>query len=372
MRIAYFVHDLSDAAVHRRVRMLVAGGAHVKLVGFRRSAERVCSVQGSPAFDLGRTEDGKLARRVLSVGRALAKLDRIAEHVRGANAVLARNVETLVLAARARNVYAPKARLVYECLDIHRMLLSGRSPGKLMRVLESRLWRDVDLLLTSSPAFIDNYFAMRNFPSPIKVIANKVLMLDDQQPAVHQARKRGPPWRIGWFGMIRCRKSLELLSAITRNADGAVEVIIRGRPTEAVFPDFAGMIADLPYILFRGPYRSVDLPAMYGDVHLCWAIDYYEQGQNSAWLLPNRLYEGLINGAVPIALSEVETGQWLISRKVGMVLNEPLEQCLGEALAGLSDDRYGELAGAVSAIPRAELVTDQAECRELVNALCAP
>jgi hypothetical protein len=132
------------------------------------------------------------------------------------------------------------------------------------------------------------------------------------------------------------------------------------------------MAADLPYVLFQGPYRSVDLPAIYGEVHFCWAIDYYEQGQNSAWLLPNRLYEGLLNGAVPIALAEVETGQWLIRRKVGMVLNEPLDQRLGDALAGLSDDRYRELAGAVGALPRAELATDEAECRELVNALCAP
>jgi hypothetical protein len=111
---------------------------------------------------------------------------------------------------------------------------------------------------------------------------------------------------------------------------------------------------------------------MYGNVHFCWTIDYYEQGKNSAWLLPNRLYEGLFNGAVPIALAGVETAQWLIRRKVGMVLNEPLDQRLGDALAGLSDDRYNEFAEAVSAIPRAELNTDEAECRELVNALCAP
>ena len=39
MRIAYFVHDLSDPAVGRRVRMLRTGGAEVTVLGFRR-AER--------------------------------------------------------------------------------------------------------------------------------------------------------------------------------------------------------------------------------------------------------------------------------------------------------------------------------------------
>ena len=61
-------------------------------------------------------------------------------------------------AIRARKRYAPQAAVVYECLDIHRMLLSNGLHGRLFRSLESKLWRDVDLLLTSSPAFIRNYF----------------------------------------------------------------------------------------------------------------------------------------------------------------------------------------------------------------------
>ena len=36
MKIAYFVHDLSDAAVAKRVGMLRDAGAEVALFGFRR------------------------------------------------------------------------------------------------------------------------------------------------------------------------------------------------------------------------------------------------------------------------------------------------------------------------------------------------
>ena len=72
----------------------------------------------------------------------------------------------LLLASRARKRYAPAARLVYECLDIHRLLLSTRFDGALLRFLETRLWDEVDLLLTSSPAFVRNYFAPRRFCGP--------------------------------------------------------------------------------------------------------------------------------------------------------------------------------------------------------------
>jgi len=44
--------------------------------------------------------------------------------LREANVFLARNLEILVLAVRARRLYAQEAAVVYECLDIHRMLLS--------------------------------------------------------------------------------------------------------------------------------------------------------------------------------------------------------------------------------------------------------
>lgn len=203
-KIVYFAHDLSDRAVHRRVRMLVAGGAAVTPIGFRRSAEAPKAVEGLHPIDLGQTADGMLGRRMLSVVGALVRLGGMAEHIRHANVILARNLEMLVPAIRARKRYAPQATVVYECLDIHRMLLSNRLHGRLLRLLESKLWRDVDLLLTSSPAFVRNYFVPRGFPSPIRLVENKVLMIGERETGAPSVRPPpGPPWRIGWFGMIR-------------------------------------------------------------------------------------------------------------------------------------------------------------------------
>ena len=77
-KIAYFAHDLSDPTVHRRVRMLAYGGAIVTPIGFRRSVEAPTAGGDIRAVDLGRTWDGVLARRVLSVAELLVKLDGIA------------------------------------------------------------------------------------------------------------------------------------------------------------------------------------------------------------------------------------------------------------------------------------------------------
>jgi len=225
--------------------------------------------------------------------------------------ILARNLEMLVLATRARKRHAPAATVVYECLDIHRMLLSNSPGGGLLRLLETKLCQEVDLLLTSSPAFVRNYFTPRGFLAPIRLVENKVLVLSDTASRTTPRRPPpGPPWRIGWFGVIRCRKSLDILSSVARAAWGDVEVVIRGRPSGATFPDFEAAIANRPHIRYAGPYRNPDdLPDIYGDVHFNWAVDYYESGQNSSWLLPNRIYEGSFHGTIPIALKGVETGR---------------------------------------------------------------
>jgi succinoglycan biosynthesis protein ExoL len=288
--------------------------------------------------------------------------------------VIARNLEMLAIASKARSRYAPSARLVYECLDIHRLLLSRDVLGGFLRAIEMRLWRGVDLLLTSSPAFIAKYFEPRGFPAPIRLVENKLALLDGAEERESSSRPPpGPPWRIGWFGAIRCRKSLQILSELARTLGGEVEIVIRGRPSEAVFPNFAADVAGLPHLHYGGLYRNPDdLPLIYGTVHFNWAIDYYESGQNSTWLLPNRLYEGTYYGAVPIALTGVATGEWLIKRSLGVVLDDPIHRALTDFFLTLDRGVYGKLVGALQSVPRTRFASDRADCLDLVQSLCQP
>jgi succinoglycan biosynthesis protein ExoL len=370
-KVAFFVHDLLDAAVHRRLRMLRAGGSAVTLMGFKRNTAQTVTVEGVRAVELGRTEDGMLLRRVMSIVAAVANLKRIAQHVRGADVVLARNLEMLLIAAIARKRFAPHARLVYECLDIHGLLVSNHFAGKILRFIESRLWRGVDLLLTSSPAFVRHYFVPRGFPAEIKVVENKVLSLAGAElPAPSAQRTIGPPWRIGWFGVIRCRKSLDILSSIAAATDGAVEVVIRGRPSDKTFLDLEAAIATRSHVKYLGPYRNPeDLREIYRDVHFIWSVDYYESGRNSAWLLPNRIYEGIAYGAVPIGLAGIETGDWLYARSVGVVLGEPLCDQLVSFFRSLDPPAYASLVRAVSGLPRKFVISDDLDCSDLVRSL---
>ncbi|WP_395331149.1 hypothetical protein WBP06_01505 [Novosphingobium sp. BL-8H] len=361
---AYIVHDLADAAVRRRIGLLRSAGAAIRLAGFHRTERAPAEVEGLVPQPLGHTRDGALLARIVTVARQWLAPARLRRVTGGAQVIVARNLETLVLAARLRQ---RGQRLVYECLDIHRLLLGAGLASHLLRMVETWAMRHVDLVVVSAPAFRDRYFReRRGWKGPIALVENLVPatgMPPEARPPLPDPSP-APPWRIGWFGMLRCRRSLDMLCTLAKAHPGMVEVLIAGRPSPDIFPDLAAEIAAAPGVTFVGAYSAEDLPQLYGQVHFAWAIDYFEEGLNSAWLLPNRLYESLAHGAVPIALAQVATGEWLESHGAGMLTTAP-ERQLPDMFAMLSPEILARLRQASARIPATAVVMDAAQARAI-------
>ena len=121
-------------------------------------------------------------------------------------------------------------------------------PGRILRTVENWLLRRCRLLIVSSPAFVSEYFTPTHGRLPsVALLENKVLEGEITSGFAAVLRQRdtttktapvGPPWRIGWFGVIRCQRSLDLLTCLVRQFPGQVEVVMRGRPARGVMPDF--------------------------------------------------------------------------------------------------------------------------------------
>ena len=372
MKLAYFVHDLTDPAVRRRVRMLQAGGAQPVVLGFRRAETAPASVEGAPAIDLGRTYDGRLAHRARSTALAAISPERWRSALLGVQGVMARTLEMLGVASAARRTCGLQGPLVYECLDIHRIMLGGSAVSRAMRALERALLRRTDLLIVSSPAFIEAYFGPwqgvgRDLATPTLLVENKVLELTGEAAARPSALAPGPPWRIAWMGAIRCRRSLDILTDLASRRPDLVEVAIHGRPAYGEFADFDGQVAASPNVRYGGPYVAEDLPDLYGQAHFAWAIDYMEEGQNSSWLLPNRVYEASRHGAAPIALGGVQTGRFLAELGIGLRISSP--DRLEGVLEQLTPADYQQLRRALKATPAGAFVAREHDCRALVEAI---
>lgn len=374
VKILYLVHILEDAAVRRRTEMLMATGASIQLAGFYRSERPVDEVVGVRAMSLGQTSDAALFSRIGKVIFAIPKIWRLRRQIADSEVIIARNLEVAVLGLFVRGFIAPGSALVYESLDIHRMLLRKDVVGRIMRRIEAAVLRRSKLAIVSSPAFIEFHFN-RHYSEkpPFLLIENKILDPDDhlaEAPPAPEPSRDGP-WRIGWFGIIRCAKSLAILDRLTRALDGRLEVIIRGKPARHEFEDFDKIVAENLNIRFEGPYRNPDdLKQIYQEVHFTWAIDFFEEGANSSWLLPNRLYEGGYHASVPIALGSVETGQWLTRNGLGLVLPDDLETALGRFLASSDGrERWQAMREAMQAADRSLWLSGSAEHARIAGIL---
>jgi succinoglycan biosynthesis protein ExoL len=154
--------------------------------------------------------------------------------------------------------------------------------------------------------------------------------------------------------------------------EGRYEVVLRGRPACSEFPDFDAFVGAEPHIRFEGVYRNPeDLARIYGEVHFSWAIDFFEEGLNSSWLLPNRLYEGCRYGAVPIAMRRTETGRFLADRHMGILLDEASVSELTARLAEMDTGSYAAARKKILTEDRGTWVCDLRDCRALVDRLKA-
>lgn len=344
--ISFFGHDLHDSAIRKRAAAFEALGSHVERYMFRRARHHHAAGEQADFVDLGVTHDldytGRIVSLLASLPRILARRRELGE----SDIIYARNLDMLALAVLAKRLTGARAPLVYESLDVRRILIGDRLVNRLFRFAERRLLAATDLLVVSSPEYMTRYFRpLQGYDGAWRLIENKLTgEQHDRHPSpasVHLAP--GPPWIIGWFGVLKCRRSLEILARVAELLGDKVEIHMRGILPESEIP--AGRIEELcarhGNIVLGGPYANPgDLAEIYGRVHITWAADFLDPDANSAWCLPNRLYEGAAHGSVLLASSGTATAERIVRDGLGWALEEPLEETVPAFIEALSPDAY--------------------------------
>lgn len=352
LRVAYFGHDIADAAIRRRVAALVADGIEVTGFMMRRRDDVSPNWEN---IELGQTEDASFGHEGTGLISSLSRVrDRCAAVFSGAaraarddrlvqaDVILARNLDMLACALKARRRVGLSTPVIYECLDVHRLLCRGDVVGSAMRALERRLLRACDGLIVSSPGFIENHFEPRygGF-DPVYMVENRLAAgtAFGPRPTAGPGEGAGPV-SIGWIGNLRCQRSLDLLLGLADRLGEQVQIHLHGAPARTEIACFEPRINARENVTYHGRYKAPeDLADIYAGLDLVWAGDFMEAGYNSVWLLPNRLYEGGYYGVPPIAPAGTQTARWIADRRAGFVVDEPLEASLEQLVAQLAEDR---------------------------------
>jgi succinoglycan biosynthesis protein ExoL len=185
--------------------------------------------------------------------------------------------------------------------------------GAIMRWVERYMLARCDLLILSSPGFLDAYFRpVQHIETPVALLENKLWVSDVPLPRPRpRARDADAPFVLGWVGSLRCARSLDDPRRVRRaRLVPAVEIVCHGAVHRHAMPAFDAVLEAHPNIRHAGPYRYPDdLSAIYTGCDAVWAQDLWQAGANSDWLLPNRIYEASYFGCPSIAVAGTETAR---------------------------------------------------------------
>ncbi len=376
--VAFFGHDWAESTVIKRARAFSELGLEVIGFSFRREKFNQGFVPFWENHHLGTTEDRAYGRRLLKLLSAVPVILKQRKKLREATFFYARNIDMCALALLARSLSRSSAPLVYEVLDVQRIFIGSKLQNRIFRWLERRLLYRCSLLVVSSPGFVAQYFKpVQNYRGRVFLLENKISFAQaeavgrpaDLPPGQCRPADQNRKWTIGWFGTLRCPKSLDILCSLAERLPETVEIYMRGYPTETGMEYFQQSIAEHPNMIYDGEYRNPDdLAAIYERVDLTWAFDFLDEGTNSKWLLPNRVYEGGFFGSVALASKETQTGEKIRELGLGYNFEGPLLENLTAFLKWYSWDEHSAKRSHILALPAQEFC-DAYDTRDLCESV---
>ncbi len=333
-RIAFFAHERGDARVRKRIAALCRSGWNVAGFTFHRVRDKADTPPDWENIHLGTTYNRRYLQRLLAFAGAVLALWRHRDRLADCGVVYAVNTDNALLSLLGMFLCGRRVPLVLELADIQPAMTGPGVRSRIFRRIERLVLDRTALLVTTSPGFVSEYFLpVQQYRGEVFMLENKVYPSEGLCPdpaAETVPAQGGRPWVVGCFGAFRCRRTLELMGELSACLPGRVVFVLRGYPAGTIAGDFHGLIENRPGIGFGGPYSYPDdLSLMYSGVDFNWAFDESDPGGNSAWLLPNRIYEGALFGVPAIGADATETGKWIRDRGLGWTFGEPL----GESLA---------------------------------------
>ncbi len=369
--IAFFAHERGDARVMKRIAAFQDQGRQVLGFTFHRERDKKDVPPTWKNIHLGTTYNRRYLQRLWTFAKCIGVLWSHRARLGDCGVIYVVNTDNAVLALLGRFFAGRRIPLVLELADIQPVMTGGGAVSRILRSVERAVLKRSAMLVTTSPGFVREYFLpVQGYNGEIFLLENKVYPSGGLPAAVapvEGSSSGGKPWVVGCFGALRCGRSMELMHSLASRLGGRVRFVLRGYPAGTIADDFDGLLGDLPNFQFGGSYFYPDeLPEMYGEVDFNWAFDMSDPNGNSAWLLPNRIYEGGLFAVPVLGAKETETGRWIERQDLGWTFAEPLEETLAAFFESLEPSEWKRVKHRCASHPRGEF-TGESDYAALVE-----
>lgn len=366
--ILFFTTALEHRTFRKTVKMLSEVGVRARYVGFTRY-NYPCAEDGLETVILGQVKQGNYANRFFF---ALSRLVLVRREAKKNDLMYCFALDSLVLAHLA--TVGMRIPIAYQVQDIRPILVGSKIKNRLSRFLEKLALGRVKHVVLSSYAYYQNHFKIHYDLSEqsISVIENK--LENDPDPVASPGTKislRNPtPIRIGYFGMLRCSRSWEILKSAVDRAEGRLELIVRGKPVG--LETFDTDVSSSNRIFYGGSYRSPDeLADLYEAVDLVWTAYPYGMAKagNWQWARTVRFYEAGAFGKPMISQVETQDAYVISQYGIGMNIDMAHPQVAIKRLLSISHGELSEWSRNLLNTPRALFIHTEEEYRELKEKL---
>lgn len=339
MKIVFITPVHGDARHTIRLEGLGAYDIESEVLSFEREYYKAKDNNFS-FVSLGKIKQGNYIARFY---RYLRALSLIRKHALSVDIVYAFGIDLGLLGIVACLGMSARPVIVSDVMDIRKVLLSKTWAGKIARVMQKYTVRRIDLMVVTSAAYISEYYANIAGVLPRKhlVIENKILSKQFlsskmQESATFEKLPTRCALVIGYFGVLRCARSLEVLLAFASQGQGQVKVILRGILMDT--ENFRSRIASNPYVDYSGEYLYPDdMRGMYSSIDLIWACYPYSEvdPENWRWARTNRFYEGCFFDCPVIVALGTQDAKEVLHLAIGLVIDlSDTHKCI-ETLANI-------------------------------------
>ncbi|RUO99113.1 hypothetical protein [Hyphomicrobium sp.] len=374
MKAVYFGGDITNPTVILRIRSFLTAGLNATSFTFRRRKFNADFQPTWPNIHLGETVDRRYSRRFFSIIRGCWIVAQNRSEFEGVDFLYARMIDMALIAQFAKWWFRLDAKLIYDLEDVQAIFFKKTIAGQFYRWLERWLLERTQLVVAMSPGFVRGYLKpVQGYMGPVFILENKLQLAEPvpaPSPAAHEWRTIRDRWVIGWFGTLRCPRSMTLLAEIAERLGDRVEIQTRGFPTETGLEAYLAVVNAHPNWRYGGEYRIPDdLEEMYGRVHFSWCLDFLDAGGNSDLLLACRMYQGGYYGSVPLVAKGSEMDRFLSPHGIGHAMAEPIADSVVAFLEKLTWDDYERERERVASLGRELFLDTGQDVQRLISVI---
>ena len=291
MHVTFILTSLYDPYAISRIENIRRKGADTVVFGFKRKTSKGTPLHGN-VTSLGYTEHGKYYKRIPAI---IKSFFTVRKKVETTDVVYCTNLQTLLIGWLFCTSRKENIQLVYDVADVREVLIKKNFSSFFMRMFERFLINRTSIVVVTAPAYIDGYFKkiQRLLHTDYHIIENKIdassIIKTGETISLTNA-ENSDTLTIGYFGVLRCKHSLELLYDVVQAAEGRIRLYLRGFFIEHLELNEQDIL-DSQYVTFGGSFVSPDdLQDIYSKIDLCWTAIYHAKS-NVMWSRTNRFYQ---------------------------------------------------------------------------------